>query len=58
MQFEVHSISLLFFPTIAIEAEVVAFYLYFPPTRKSEAKIKVGVILLLSTQNYLASVTM
>lgn len=51
MQFEVHSISLLFFPTIAIEAEVVPFYLYFPTTRKSEAKIKVGVILLLSTQN-------
>ena len=44
MQFEVHSISLLFFPTIAIEAEVVPFYLYFPTTRKSEAKIKVGVI--------------
>ena len=53
MQFEVHSISLPFFPpTIAIEAEVVAFYLYFfPTTKKSEAKIQVEVILLLSTQN-------
>ena len=52
MQFEVHSISLPFFPpTIAIEAEVVAFYLYFSTTRKSEAKIQVEVILLLSTQN-------